>query len=394
MVEQDKYSELLQDELFIQWRLLPDEELNEYWNEKISKDPSLSEEILKADNYLKRRHLKKSGITSIEKELLINSINKSIEENIKPRSKIIVMKNWLKYAAMAAIIVSASVIVSQMLQQSPDIAESAQDNIIGNIHEESDIQLVVGDKIISYKQDIDIELSDKGEISIDNEVVNKDNSSNSKVMNKIVVPHGKRSKMRLSDNSVLWLNSGTTVEFPSQFDSYKREIILTKGECFLEVTTDSSRPFYVQTNKMKVKVHGTSFNVSAYENEHQNVVLIEGSVSIETKNNATPIYIEPNEQALIEDNNTITKRKVDTELFTSWRDGYFLFQNTPMTEVLKHLERYYNLSFDYDNSKSIANLKCSGKLIMSNKIESVMRSISILTSTDFSIENKTITITN
>ena len=117
-------------------------------------------------------------------------------------------------------------------------------------------------------------------------------------------------------------------------------------------------------------------------------------MSSETNNNATPIYIEPNEQALIEDNNTITKRKVDTELFTSWRDGYFLFQNTPMTEVLKHLERYYNLSFDYDNSKSIANLKCSGKLIMSNKIESVMRSISILTSTDFSIENKTITITN
>lgn len=394
MAKLKNHTELLQDDLFLQWRLFPTEELGDYWNKKIIEDPNLKVEIGIADNYIQEKYFKNDGLSSIEKDYLISSISKSLNEKTKPKSKTIAMKVWLKYVAIFILVVSTSITLSLILNKPSAINEANQENIVGNIHEESDIQLLVGDKIITYNQDIDIELSDEGEIRVDKEVVNKDDSSNEIKMNKIVVPHGKRSKIKLSDNSVIWINSGSSIEFPSKFETHQRDIILSKGECFLEVTPDATKPFVVQTSKMKVRVHGTSFNVSAYENEHQNVVLVEGSVSIETNNGSSPFYITPNEKALIGSDNSITKQIVNTELYTSWRDGYLLFNNTPMIDVLNQLERYYNLTFNYDNNKNINNIKCNGKLILSDNIENVLQTISIITSTKYLIDAKTIIISN
>lgn len=389
---QKKHTDLLQDDSFIRWRLFPTGELDNYWNKKIEEYPYLYEEILIADRYLQGKYFKRDKLTPFERDNIIDNIKKSITDNTMPDRKQISMNRWLKYVAIFIVVVSTSLVLSIILQKISVTDTETQDNIVGSIHEESDIQISIGDKIITYNQDIDVVLNNNGEVRINNEVIN--DKKDEYVMSKIVVPHGKRSKITLSDNSVLWINSGTIIEFPSKFSTEYREIILSVGECFIDVTPETSRPFFVNTNKMKIMVHGTSFNVSAYKEEQQSVVLLEGSVSIVTNSNTSPVYINPNEQALLTDDSRITTQKVDAELFTSWRNGYLLFNNTSMTDVLIKLEKYYNLSFDYNSSKEIKNIKCNGKLILSDNIDNVLKTISIITSTDYSVDDKTILITN
>jgi len=178
--------------------------------------------------------------------------------------------------------------------------------------------------------------------------------------NTLIVPYGKRSTLILSDGSKVWLNSGSVLEFPAQFTGNNREVRLTSGEMYIEVASDSQKPFHVRTSDFNVKVYGTKFNVSAYDDSPKSVVLVEGRVSLQSANKKETI-LSPNEQAVYSDNGTFHTQKVHVNQFISWKNGYLEFDKTPMTEVLKQIGRYYNLSFDFDNDVNLLKRTCTGK---------------------------------
>ncbi|HBX18828.1 MAG TPA: iron dicitrate transport regulator FecR, partial [Porphyromonadaceae bacterium] len=138
-------------------------------------------------------------------------------------------------------------------------------------------------------------------------------------MNKLIVPYGKRSKIVLPDGTQVWLNSGSSLEFPSDFSGKTRDVYLS-GEIYIEVAHDTQKLFRVHASGFDVKVYGTQFNVTAYPNSQPSVVLVQGSVSLQSENKPE-IFLSPSEQALYSESGVFQTKKVDVTPFISWKNG-------------------------------------------------------------------------
>jgi ferric-dicitrate binding protein FerR (iron transport regulator) len=166
------------------------------------------------------------------------------------------------------------------------------------------------------------------------------------------------SAFELPDGSKIWLNSGGSLRYPTDFDGDERLVELT-GEAYFEVMKNPNKPFIVQaSNKYSVRVLGTSFNVSAYDDDNCiETTLVEGSVELNIKGASGKLVkqlLKPNEKSYYsKKGNKLSITEVDTNFDTAWRDGELKFKATPMLKVLKALERHYNVSFDIENEEIV-----------------------------------------
>lgn len=209
-------------------------------------------------------------------------------------------------------------------------------------------------------------------------------------VNELVVPYGKRSKVKLEDGTEIWLNSGSVLKFPTHFSGEKREVSL-KGEMYAEVAADSKKPFIVHTAHFDVQVYGTRFNVSAYEDEAvPSCVLVDGIVGFRPES-GPETRMKANEKVLY-DGKQCEKRKVSASRYTCWKEGYLELDDANMVDVLNRIGRYYNLSFNFGDKKQLTGKRCSGKIYLSDNIDNVLTTISLLYSTDYRKEERTIFI--
>ena len=184
-------------------------------------------------------------------------------------------------------------------------------------------------------------------------------------MNVLSVPKGRHSSLILPDGTKVWVNSGTVVQFPEIFEKEKR-MIYVEGEVYLEVTKDESRPFYVKTNQMEVKVLG------AYNDEnYQSVILKEGSVAVEGNKGGKQV-IKPNDLLVLE-NDQISVRQVNVYDYISWIDGILQFNEKNLGEVLRSISRYYRVQFSCPSD--IEQIKCSGKLVLFDNMDQVLQTL-------------------
>jgi len=262
--------------------------------------------------------------------------------------------------------------------------------LVGNILNEIEIQLVMSDSIMVFKENINADFSEQGYAMIMKKNIEENDTLNiaKGKLNKLIVPYGKRSSIILSDGSKVWLNSGSVLEFPTRFDSKMREINLLSGEIYVDVVENKNSPFFVKTPDINLEVFGTQFNVITYKDLSPSVILVEGKVSVQF-HNADITILKPGEKVEYTLSGTVERHKVNVEEFISWKDGYLIFHNTPLTEVLKQVERYYNLSFDYKQSKEINQITCKGKLILSENINIVMDAIALLSESTYERKNNT-----
>ncbi len=200
---------------------------------------------------------------------------------------------------------------------------------------------------------------------------------------KVEVPYGQTSKLTLQDGTEVWLNSGTSLKYPTQF-SGKREVFL-EGEAFFKVAKDKKRPFLVDTKKLQVKVLGTSFNLSAYEEDESNsLTLIEGKVELNKANGKFLTEISPGEMALIEEK-VIRIKEVETSYYSSWIDGKLAFFDVPLAEIAKKLERSYNVKIHFEN-KQLENIRFTGTFLKYKPIEQILQAIKIIVPIDYEMK--------
>lgn len=157
-------------------------------------------------------------------------------------------------------------------------------------------------------------------------------------------------RYELPDHSVVWLNAGSTLRYPTVFRTDNRDVELN-GEAYFEVEADRNRPFYVNTsNGLSVYVYGTKFNVTAYEDdEYIETVLERGKVNVITPNQET-FVLSPGEQLLYDKNShQSTRNKVDVYGKTAWKDGKMIFRNATLEEIFKRLERHFNVDIRFNN---------------------------------------------
>ncbi|HMM11186.1 MAG TPA: FecR domain-containing protein [Bacteroidales bacterium] len=184
--------------------------------------------------------------------------------------------------------------------------------------------------------------------------------------NKIIVPAGGRFQLVLSDGTSVWLNAGTSLEYPVVFGRGERYVSLS-GEAFFEVATDPQRPFIIQTGSGKLQVLGTSFNVSAYqEDEFMETTLVSGALQVTTSNGMISRLLPGQQHKLNQMTFEQTVSQVDTKFYTSWRDGVIYFNRVSLKELAVKLERWYDVQITFQNESS-------GKLIFSGAVENSRR---------------------
>ena len=209
--------------------------------------------------------------------------------------------------------------------------------------------------------------------------------------NTINVPYGGTYTVELCDGTKVYLNSGTTLEFPSRFDGKVRSVIL-KGEAYFDVARNVSKPFVVEVDEMKVKVLGTSFNVKSYVDEPGvYTTLVEGSVAI-LRDGQPEKKIKPGEQAYYNKGvGTLSIAEVDVNEFTSWKDGVFYFKDIALEEILRIVSRCYDLEVFYMN-QGAKSVIYSGKLPMYSSVEDVLRKFEISGDVRFELKGRTLTV--
>ena len=209
--------------------------------------------------------------------------------------------------------------------------------------------------------------------------------------NTVNVPYGGTYTVELCDGTKVYLNSGTTLEFPSRFDGKVRSVIL-KVEAYFDVARNVSKPFVVEVDEMKVKVLGTSFNVKSYVDEPGvYTTLVEGSVAI-LRDGQPEKKIKPGEQAYYNKGvGTLSIAEVDVNEFTSWKDGVFYFKDIALEEILRIVSRWYDLEVFYMN-QGAKSVIYSGKLPMYSSVEDVLRKFEISGDVRFELKGRTLTV--
>ena len=160
------------------------------------------------------------------------------------------------------------------------------------------------------------------------------------------IPVAADYRLRLSDGTVVFLNSETTLRYPEIFAGQERKVYL-EGEAYFEVAKDSLHPFKVIVNQLEVEVLGTHFNINAYpERSGIATTLAEGKVKV--TNQDRQVILKPGEQALASEN-ALQVREVEVQEFTSWKDGLFRFRQMPLEEIMIQVYRWYGIKAEFMN---------------------------------------------
>ena len=225
---------------------------------------------------------------------------------------------------------------------------------------------------------------------------NSETISKELVYNELNVPYGKTFALILSDGTEVHLNAGTTLKYPVNFlNGQNRQVFLT-GEAFFKVSKDIEHPFIVESNDLNIRVLGTSFNVSSYsENKNISTVLVEGAVRLygkdELYSEEKSKLLQPGKKAEWDkENQKITIQKVNTSFYTSWIDGTLVIEKLRFPEIIKRLERHYNIKI-INNNKELDNQVFTATFQVEN-IQEVLESFKANYSFKYIIEKDTITI--
>lgn len=284
---------------------------------------------------------------------------------------------WQVAALLILVLVSAVFVVHRLSRDT--LVEMASIKTV--VDDEAMIILSDGSKHKLNKKDSLIEYSaNGGEVIVkgDRQEEKLENQNRSKVatINQIIVPYGHRHSITLSDGTRIQLNAGSRLVFPAEFSDKTREVYL-KGEGYFEVFKNPHKPFIVKTDFIDIRVLGTVFNISAYEDEPlAAAVLVEGKVVVSQKNilfGTTDKNLSPGQGCFYSlETKSSEVRKVDLNDYVSWKDGLFLFKDKPLHNIIARLEKYYHRKILVAGVK-LPNTIISGKLVLSDDFDEVMQ---------------------
>lgn len=194
--------------------------------------------------------------------------------------------------------------------------------------------------------------------------INRNEETRSISYSEVYTPLAAKTKFVLPDSTIVWLNSGSTLKYPSSFTGKTREVSLT-GESYFEVSENPKVPFVVKTAKMNITALGTSFNVMAYPDDQEvKTTLVTGKVKVDKIKTGTSLYLKPSCQVVLDTKTgKMLVSRVDTRFYTSWKDGKLIFRNEPLEDVAHKLERWFNCTI-YIEDSGLRNFRYTGNIEM------------------------------
>ena len=375
----EQLSKYLENKNFILWVFEPDAVLESWWSHFETEHPGEKRNIQLARKVLLKFRTTNINLTEEEKIKLFSKVLGQIEEKQYTGKTRRLVIGLLKYAAVALLFFSIGALLFYRQYQfnpqlySQKLAEPMPENAARLIRANGeDIMLKENKSVLKYQAD--------GKLVVNNDTISSDLSKPvaAKAMNQLIIPYGKTSEVMLSDGTKVFLNAGSRLVYPENFSGKKREVFLV-GEAFFDVNHDPSHPFIVQVSDLRIKVLGTRFNISAYPADNViETVLAQGSVRIE-KNNAgifdKATELLPDQMASFDRTTQETSLKiVDTDNYILWTKGLLQFESADLNRILKRIERYYNIRFEFSDPL-LGGLRISGKLELNENKDEICERI-------------------
>jgi transmembrane sensor len=214
--------------------------------------------------------------------------------------------------------------------------------------------------------------------------------------NTIATPRGGQYRIILPDGSKVWLNAASSLRFPAAFSGSERTVELT-GEAYFEIAKNAEKPFHVRVSSgdaaagnMDVEVLGTSFNVMAYSNEEKiHTTLLEGKVKV--KQGTLAENLSPGRQAIV-DQNTLAMEVSDANIdqAVAWKDGLFRFRETDIRELMRQVERWYDVDVVYRTDRGDQDF--TGVVSRNKNVSTLLQMLELTGTVHFKIEGKKIIV--
>jgi ferric-dicitrate binding protein FerR (iron transport regulator) len=201
----------------------------------------------------------------------------------------------------------------------------------------------------------------------------------------IHVPLGQMTNLELPDGSKVMLNSGSSIAYNGDFAKGNRTVSLS-GEAYFDVVKDREHPFLIETSSLNFKVFGTSFNLEAYPNEQAiNATLVEGSLGVMDKTDHELYRLKPDENARFDTlTSKISVSKVETAMYTSWKEGLITFRNEKLKDIARKIERWYNVEIMIGSPK-LGEEAYFGTIMKNKPIDQLLEVLSLTSSLRYKI---------
>lgn len=265
---------------------------------------------------------------------------------------------WFRYAAALILCITAVAafillkreplpadhIVQQQPPSNPDIAPGATGAVL-TLGDGSEISLdSLGNGIIANEGGTEVALNN-------GLVVYRAHENGAPTYNTMSTPRGRQFQLLLPDGTKAWLNAASSLKYPTAFSGAERRVEVT-GEVYFEVAPNKNMPFRVSVNQVQIEVLGTHFNVNAYPDEELiTTTLLEGAVKIETA--AGVRTLAPAQQSRVDgQGRQQVLNDVNLDEIIAWKNGYFYFEDTDMSAILRQFARWYDVEVVYEGAVS------------------------------------------
>jgi transmembrane sensor len=206
-------------------------------------------------------------------------------------------------------------------------------------------------------------------------------------LNTITIPRGGIYDIVLADGTHVWLNSGSSLAFPSSFSGTERQVQLT-GEAYFEVARNG-KPFKVITATQTVQVLGTHFNIEAYQDEESvKTTLLEGSVKVIRKNEK--VLLTPGQMSVNTQTQALYVRQANLTEVMDWKSGLFIFDNENVAEVMRKVARWYDVEVEYKSN--IGGKKLVGIVSRNTPIEELLDNVALAGKVKYKLEGRRIVL--
>ena len=356
----------------------------------------LSEWIKNPDNqgFFKKFVKIHYSVSHLSNHVDLDLVRKKLSEEIqldKDKSKAIFRLSYIKYAAIILLFFCIGYFVNNSLTTEDNSVSIVEEEHITLEREDGTIEILQTNSSKNLKNtDGNIVGRQAGNtISYSNNVVNNASDNNT-----IKVPYGKRFSLVLSDSTKVFLNSGSSLRYPTRFSNTDSRQVFLVGEAYFSVTKDGDRPFLVKSKQMEVQVVGTEFNFSTYPEDYSTeVVLVEGLVNLTSDfhDKGRPTKLLAGSKAEFNRfDQKIEVSKVDTRLYTSWRTGELIFRNMPLKKIIIKLERFYNVTI-INNNKALGE-ELFNASFKNESIENILKYLHESYSIEYTITNNMVHI--
>lgn len=209
-------------------------------------------------------------------------------------------------------------------------------------------------------------------------------------INTISVPRGSKPvSLGLADGTRVWVDAGSSLQFPTAFPGKEREVTVT-GQVYLDVKGDPEKPFFVRNTieGTRVEVLGTAFNLKAFSIAGTQVTLVSGAVNVRSGNELKPL--QPGQQVEVNGSGHITLRPdINMEQVLGWKNGMFVFDGADIQTIMNELDRHYDIDVKYE---AAINEKFVLRISRNVPLSEVLQGLAMTQLVHFKIEGRTIIV--